>query len=107
MADKPLPLPTLVLGGGSALSPFRLQQVLEALRRHAPEVQQAQALHLYLACPPSPPSADEHRALQAILGDVASLPDWPSEETFLVTPRAGTVSPWSSKAGDILHCCAR
>ena len=105
MADKPLPLPTLVLGGGSALSPFRLQQVLEKLRRHAPEVQQAQALHLYLACPPSPLSADEHRALQAILGDVASLPDWPSEETFLVTPRAGTVSPWSSKAGDILHCC--
>ncbi len=105
MAEGRLSLPTLVLGGGAALSSFRLRQVEEEVRRHAPEVQRAEAVHLYLLCPPAPLAVAEHSVLTAILGDVAPLPDWPAEETFLVMPRVGTVSPWSSKAGAILRCC--
>lgn len=50
---------------------------------------------------PSPmfSDSDTHR-LRELLGEAAPLPPEPS---FWIAPRAGTQSPWSSKATDILH----
>ncbi|MHB1429751.1 MAG: phosphoribosylformylglycinamidine synthase [Rhodocyclaceae bacterium] len=43
--------------------------------------------------------------LKELLGIPATLPAEPSGELLLVTPRIGTISPWSSKATDIAHNC--
>jgi len=40
-----------------------------------------------------------------LLGVPANLPPTPEGEMLLVTPRLGTISPWSSKATDIVRHC--
>ena len=43
--------------------------------------------------------------LKNLLGIPAQLPPAPKGELLLVTPRLGTISPWSSKATDIARNC--
>ena len=43
--------------------------------------------------------------LRELLGVPAELPPPTEDPLWLVTPRLGTVSPWSSKATDIAHHC--
>ena len=50
-------------------------------------------------------SADELARLKDLLGIPAVLPPEPAGELVLVTPRLGTISPWSSKATDIARNC--
>ena len=51
-------------------------------------------------------TADEHSRLQTLLTyeEVQGNHQF-SGSLFLVTPRTGTISPWSSKATDIAHNC--
>jgi phosphoribosylformylglycinamidine synthase len=50
-------------------------------------------------------STDELARLRELLGIPAVLPAGPAGELILVTPRLGTISPWSSKATDIARQC--
>ncbi len=89
--------------GGPALSPFRLRKIEE---RWAPvKIRLADARFLYLVEKEAPGTLQEEKLL-ALLGEAqllssGLLPD--SSRVFLVVPRLGTVSPWSSKATDILE----
>ncbi len=99
--------------GAPALSPFRLDRLLGELRARDPRVLgvAAQLVHFVDAARALAPA--EHALLERLLryGPRAAgvAPDEtvaPGEaRTVLVTPRLGTVSPWSSKATDIARVC--
>ncbi|WP_151525815.1 phosphoribosylformylglycinamidine synthase [Serinicoccus kebangsaanensis] len=95
--------------GGSALSDFRAAGLLSRLQRVAPQVSGVTARHLHVVAADRDPGTEQLEALRAILtyGE-----PWPGDEgehghtsRVVVSPRLGTISPWSSKATDILHNC--
>ena len=87
----------LSLQGRSALSPFRIQTLIQRANQLGVSVTAIQAHYVYFVL-----------GVQASERQVATLiqavPGIPSEGLFVV-PRRGTVSPWSSKATDIAHNC--
>lgn len=94
----------LLLQGSPALSRFRLQALREAVALQIPAVGlvEIQTGHVYLLDLTGPlPPADEPtvRALLAATGPFVAT------DGFLVAPRLGTISPWSSKATDIFRNC--
>jgi phosphoribosylformylglycinamidine synthase len=94
----------LQLRGPQALSEFRLAKLLAALQKADPGVQAVAAEYRhFVACERAPDAAA--RALLEKLLDYGRPGPEPSGETFLVVPRLGTISPWSSKATDIARNC--
>ncbi|QWT20361.1 phosphoribosylformylglycinamidine synthase [Bacillus sp. NP157] len=90
----------IALDGQSALSPFRLERLnahLDALH-HGTRVQAA--WFTYFVDAAAAPEGDARARLLAVLEARATTPE---PATFWVVPRLGTISPWSSKATDILH----
>jgi phosphoribosylformylglycinamidine synthase len=98
--------PMLILRGSPALSTFRLQKLLldltnSGLPAHAVNAEFAHVIELA-----SELTAAERNVLEQILtygptrtaATVTGL-------LQVVTPRPGTISPWSSKATDIAHIC--
>ncbi|MDE1942247.1 MAG: phosphoribosylformylglycinamidine synthase [Betaproteobacteria bacterium] len=96
----------LHLRGPRALSDFRVQRLCGMLEQQGIPVSALSAWHdhyIYLA---EKLDQGQKQRLEAVLdyGDAAEpLP----EATFevVVVPRLGTISPWSTKATDILHHC--
>ncbi len=96
----------LILPGSPALSPFRLGRLLERVRSVAPEVVACEAHFVHFVNLDAALDPDEHRRLERLLDYGEAAPALPvSGLLFVVTPRRGTVSPWSSKATDIAHNC--
>ena len=94
----------LVVHGGSALSEFRLHKCQRQLAAVWPALSSLTADWFYLIDVGSQPlDAAERQRLLDVLGVEASTS--PPMVNLLVTPRPGTVSPWASKATDILHGC--
>lgn len=91
--------------GADALSEFRLQRLLDVLKHLALPLNSIRADYLYLLDQASALSDRDHQRLGALLGPHAIAQDDEQVETCYVLPRAGTLSPWSSKATDILHNC--
>ncbi|MBD8879029.1 phosphoribosylformylglycinamidine synthase [Rhodanobacter sp. 7MK24] len=90
----------IALDGQSALSSFRLERLnarLDALHRGA-HVQAAWYVYFLDAAAP-PEGALRQRLLEVLEAKDAA----PAPATLWVVPRLGTISPWSSKATDILH----
>ena len=86
--------------GQSALSPFRLERLnahLDALH-HGAHVQTS--WFVYFIDADAAPVGELRQHLLAVLE--AKDAD-PAPATFWVVPRLGTISPWSSKATEILH----
>ncbi|MCY3735522.1 MAG: phosphoribosylformylglycinamidine synthase [Gemmatimonadaceae bacterium] len=99
-------MPLLFFDGPPALSPFRRAALLDRCRQSAPRVRGLEARFLYMAWFDQPPAAGAVCRLGEVLGAGAardSLELTPS--SLLVTPRPGTISPWSSKATDIAANC--
>ncbi|MBI3524485.1 MAG: phosphoribosylformylglycinamidine synthase [Betaproteobacteria bacterium] len=95
----------LKLRGGAAVSVGRLARLTEHARRAAPNLQQLIAEHWYFVELATPLAAEELTRLKQLL-DVAALTAVPPTDTLLlVTPRIGTISPWSSKATEIARQC--
>ena len=96
----------LVLQGGAALSSSRLSRLLSELRDagHADAVVSARWLHLVQFGEPL--SVREREVLDRVLtyGEAADELQAFDHE-LVVAPRPGTISPWSSKATDIVHSC--
>ena len=97
----------LHISGGQARSAFRIAKLFETLREIVPGLQDLSADWFYLAATGRPLSDAEYSLLERLLDDGSEpsreLPE--SATRVWVTPRLGTVSPWSSKATDILHRC--
>ena len=96
----------LTFSGAPALSDFRLDKVLAAVRERVPHVQAVDTRYLHFVEASAPLSDEQRTVVEALLGYGPSLqPGAPEGELLLVVPRFGTVSPWSSKATDIAHVC--
>ncbi len=95
----------LLLPGAPALSRFRLEKLLPALRAIDPRVESVEARFHHFADLARPLSAGESQVLGRLLESDLAPPPIPGGELMVVTPRPGTISPWSSKATDIAHVC--
>ncbi len=93
----------LVLGGDPALTPFRRERRLAELRELAPGLSGLTATYRYFVDLSRPLDVGERERLEAVVG--AGTPPSVRGKLLLVLPRLGTISPWSSKATDILHVC--
>ncbi|MBL8249714.1 MAG: phosphoribosylformylglycinamidine synthase, partial [Candidatus Competibacter sp.] len=91
--------------GSPALSPFRLEKLLTLLRQRVPTVTDAYAEFIHFV--EGRLITHDREVLDRLLqyGPGAEQRHLVSEPTFLVIPRPGTISPWSSKATDIAHNC--
>ena len=96
----------ICLTGASALSPFRRQRQLEQLREQDPGITEITSRYRYFVdvAPTTRLSAKQITRLHALL-DVDSAAENYTDPAVWVLPRMGTISPWSSKATDILHNC--
>ena len=92
------------LRGGSALSSFRLNKLLRSFSAAGVEVEHVYAEFWHFAEVNRPLSRDEQTVLTQLL-TYGHAADQAGEmgEMLLITPRIGTISPWSSKASDIVH----
>ena len=96
----------LILRGSPALSPFRLQKLLDDLVAAGLPVRALSAEFVHVAELSAALSAEHQLVLEKLLtygprraaAAVAGL-------VQIVAPRPGTISPWSSKATDIAHLC--
>jgi phosphoribosylformylglycinamidine synthase len=95
--------------GISALSDFRVQQLLPRLQLIHDKITGISARFVHLAASDAPPSDALKSQLAALLtyGEPCAQPADGADDggLFIVSPRFGTVSPWASKATDIAHNC--
>ncbi|CAM3693273.1 phosphoribosylformylglycinamidine synthase [Parendozoicomonas haliclonae] len=101
-----------IFRGNPALSPFRAARLLTTLKQQVPVVQSVYAEYLHFADlhDPDKPDGGLTPAQQTILEKLLQygprrVRQDPEGQMFLVTPRSGTISPWSSKATDIARNC--
>jgi len=94
----------LALRGSSAFSASRLGRLQKSLADTGSGIDLASE-HWYFVELAAPLNADETARLKDLLGIPAILPAPPAGRLLLVTPRLGTISPWSSKATDIARNC--
>ena len=93
------------LRGASALSLFRIQKLAQkAAALGLPQAEIASE-YWYFVSSPAPLDAAQTEKLQALLSAVRVDTPAAGQSLFLITPRIGTISPWSSKATDIAHNC--
>ncbi len=95
----------LQLPGSPALSPFRQQKLLAALQAIVPELQSIEAQYFHFVDVEQKLSTEAMAQLRSLLvyGEVTDIEY--CGRLLLVMPRPGTISPWASKATDILHNC--
>ncbi|MBC8118856.1 MAG: phosphoribosylformylglycinamidine synthase, partial [Burkholderiaceae bacterium] len=100
----------LALPGSSALSAFRAARLLAKIRLVEPSALHVDARFIHFVHARAPLQSAERARLDALLvyGDTTAgfggpLTDSPSDASFLIVPRLGTISPWASKATDIVH----
>ena len=98
---------TLLFQGGDALPAFRRERLVERARAVIPSVSAVSGRWIYFTRTGNASVAVLAR-LERLLdasylkaGGAAALPD----DAIVVTPRPGTVSPWSSRATDIARNC--
>ncbi len=92
--------------GARALSDFRLAKLLPDLKKAHPPVRAVAAEFWHFVEADAEPDAAGKQLLERLLRyGVPSRGDHTGAALFLVVPRLGTISPWSSKATDIARNC--
>ena len=96
-----------LLPGRAALSDFAQRKMLKRLQQHRPSVTACYAEYVHLLRATAPLSAVELDQAERLLdyGPTQNLPATVGDLVGTVLPRAGTISPWSSKASDIFTIC--
>ncbi|POU50137.1 phosphoribosylformylglycinamidine synthase [Pantoea sp. PSNIH5] len=95
-----------ILRGSPALSAFRVNKLLTRFQDAHLPVSDIYAEYVHFADVSAPLNAEEKSRLQRLLKYGPSLAEHaPQGRLLLVTPRPGTISPWSSKATNIAHNC--
>ncbi|MTI74345.1 MAG: phosphoribosylformylglycinamidine synthase [Stenotrophomonas sp.] len=93
----------IVLEGAAALSPFRRERLESRLQSIAADLRITGAWHVYFT-----QAADAAAVDQATLGRILQAQPHPAEAAAgtvsrYVVPRLGTLSPWSSKATELVR----
>ena len=99
-----------ILAGSSALSAFRISKILSVCHEKSIPIISLEAQFIHFIDSTNELTVEQQLTLDKLLqygpksvyinGDCNT-----NRQLFLVTPRAGTISPWSSKATDIAHNC--
>lgn len=92
-----------VLGGIQALAPFQEKELLQALAAAGVSASSISAEYLHFIDSSAALKPQTAKKLESLLTYDTPYIASRSGELFLVTPRPGTISPWSSKATDIAH----
>ena len=92
----------LQLRGTPALSAFRRDKLLAEIQQSAPSVLHIDVEYAHFVHLEQDLISDEHDTLVKLLGDGPVTDKPPAGQLMLVTPRPGTISPWSSKAPILL-----
>ena len=93
------------LNGARALSDFRAARLLAALQRVSSNIEAVSGRFVHFVHTSRELTEAEKTRLGSLLdyGDAAE--DVRGDLTFMVVPRLGTISPWASKATDIVKNC--
>ncbi|HGE6076808.1 TPA: phosphoribosylformylglycinamidine synthase [Vibrio cholerae] len=95
-----------ILRGSPALSEFRVNKLLTACREQQLPVTGIYAEFMHFADLKAELNPQELEKLEKLLTYGPTIQEHePQGLLLLVTPRPGTISPWSSKATDIAHNC--
>src|SRR5512136_2930118 len=100
----------LRIPGGLALSSFRLDKLNALVSTVEPGLAVVSARHWHFVEVGREPDPRERATLDRLLtygtpAPASASASDPARPTVLVTPRLGTISPWSSKATDIARQC--
>jgi len=98
----------LSLPGARALSDFRHERLLSQARELVPKIAAIDGRYWHFVALNAELATAEMATLNRLLRygpQSEAIETAPSGELLLVVPRVGTISPWSSKATDILHRC--
>jgi phosphoribosylformylglycinamidine synthase len=96
----------LILRGAPALSEFRIQKFIDQCAKAALPVTSLYAEFVHFADLTADLSKTQQDVLDKLLTYGPTITSHqPTGTLLLVTPRPGTISPWSSKATDIAHNC--
>ena len=92
--------------GSPALSEFRIQGLMQKFQQNQLPVKSVYAEYLHFVELNRPLVSEQEAKLKALLHYGPTLAEHDAKgETFIVIPRVGTISSWSSKATDIAHNC--
>ena len=99
-----------ILAGSSALSAFRINKILSSCREQSIPITNIEAQYIHFIDLSDELTVQQQLTLDKLLqygpkSAQINVEDKTSKILFLVTPREGTISPWSSKATDIAHNC--
>jgi len=98
-----------ILRGAPALSTFRIKKLLDDFQNQCSSNSIKSIYTQYVHFAHLHETLDEHETavLKALLryGPTHHQTDHHTGRLLLITPRLGTISPWSSKATDIAHHC--
>ncbi|BGI52337.1 MAG: phosphoribosylformylglycinamidine synthase [Candidatus Hamiltonella defensa (Ceratovacuna japonica)] len=98
-----------ILRGAPALSTFRIKKLLDGFQNQCSSNSIKSIYTQYVHFAHLHETLDEHETavLKALLryGPTHHQTDHHTGRLLLITPRLGTISPWSSKATDIAHHC--
>ncbi len=95
----------LLFRGSPALSSFRIERLLVALRRAEPRVRDLSVEFVHFVDTERALAPAELEILGRLLDAGAAAAPEAGGQLLLTVPRPGTVSPWSSKATDIARVC--
>jgi phosphoribosylformylglycinamidine synthase len=98
----------LILPGAPALSAFARNKLLHKLKFHLPTITGFESNWVHFVDLQNPLVPEEMALLERLLRygpEEIAVPLQGDISEYLVVPRLGTISPWSSKATDIAHNC--
>ncbi|MFM2481640.1 phosphoribosylformylglycinamidine synthase [Celerinatantimonas sp. YJH-8] len=95
-----------ILRGAPALSEFRVSQLIKQAQEQSLPVISIYAEYTHFIDLKSPLQQSQQDVLTKLLTYGPTIAEHqPEGQLLLVTPRPGTISPWSSKATNIAHNC--
>ena len=84
---------------------FRTERLLKKIQKICPEVVTLNSRYIHFVNVDGALSSEEFHTLESILDYGEEAIVTASTERFMAIPRLGTISPWASKATDIVHNC--
>jgi len=92
--------------GIQALRNFKVKTLQEKLQSKLPNLSLLCTEYIHFIDSDTKLNPEDKFHLDKLLNYAPSINTSNSIDSFIVTPRQGTISPWSSKATDIAHLCS-